>query len=163
MKLLEGYVKNKTKEAALAALLMTLTIVSRNYRIVVVPGLFSFDISNAFHFAAASMLAWGYTVVLSLGTLYFATNLISPVAFFVAAQVIFFLSKIVGRKRAQYTGIFGEIFGFLAYGVMLHAAGMMDFRFFILTLTVPDLFYVPAAILGPIVIWRISRRLGIVE
>lgn len=162
MKLLEGYVKNRTKEAALAAMLMALFFVGRTFKIQILP-FFLLDISGIIVFTAASVFSWPYTIIFSLVTLYQGSTIFMFPAFIIGTQVTFILSRLVGKKWAAHTPVFGDLTCCISNGIILHVVGILDFRAFIMISWSVILLYLITTYAGGRLIWAALRRFEIVD
>lgn len=162
-RLLSGRIENKTKEAALAATLLTLFFLVRSFKIPLVPGVFLLDFSGAVIYTAALIFSWPYTLIFSLSNVYLGSNLFGILGWFVGTQTVFFLSKIVNRKLVPHIMVSGAVAGPISYGLVMHAAGMMDFRVYLATCTIPALLHALATYVGGMVLWAALRRFEIVE
>ncbi len=161
-KYLQGYVENRTKEAALAAIMMALFFVARTYKIQVLP-FFLLDLTGSFIFTSASLFSWPYTLIFSGITFYQASNPIAVVAYLVGTQTIFSLTKIFDPKWSKYLPFTGEVTGWLAYGVLLKYAGTMAFRPYLVLTAFPQLICTVTTYAGGLLIWRWLRRFGFFE
>jgi len=162
VKLLEGYMENRTKEAALAAIMLALFFVTRNFKIQITP-IIGFGLSAIWINTAASIFSWPYTVVFSLSTLYGGSSILALPSWFVGTQITFFLSKLVRRKWAKYTPVFGEIAGTLTYVLILGYLGTINPIVFLATIAVGQVVACSVAFAGSLVIWKTIRMLGIIE
>lgn len=162
MKLLQGYVENRTKEAALAAIMLALFFVARTFKIQVSPA-FGFDFAASVIFSAASVLSWPYTVLFSLSVLYRGTTPFTVLSFFAGTQATFFLRKVVKDEWAHHTVTFGTVVAAPGYGVILHLLGLMNIRTYFIVSGIPVLLAIAATYVGGGAIWLAFRRFGIVD
>lgn len=163
MKVLQGYVENRTKEAALAAILLALYFVTKNTKIQVTP-ILGLDFSGAIILTSASILSWPYTILFSLLPLYLGSSpIFNIISFFVGTQTVFFLSKMVKKEWSQYTPILGQVTGFPTFGLLLHTTGMMDFRVFMVVQAIPILICCLTTFFGGLVIWKSLGRFNIFD
>ena len=162
MKLLQGYVENRTKEAALAAIMLALFFVTRTYKITINPA-FSIDFAGAVIYSAASVLSYPYTILFSLSTLYLGSNMVVTLAFFLGSQAVFFLSRVVGEKWVPHTVGVGQLVSLPSYGLLLHFLGLMDFRVYIIGCGIPALICAITAYIGGLLFWKTFRGLGVIE
>jgi len=162
MKLLEGHVKNRTKEAALAAMFIALFFVTRTFKIQVLP-FYLLDLGGIFLFTPVLILSWQYTILLSLAGLYGGSTIVSVSAWLTGTQVIFFLSKLVGKKYAVLTIIPGELVAWLTYGLALQAIGMMNLKFYIITTALPELAVLIVTTTGVWFTLNILRRFEVID
>lgn len=162
MKLLKGYVKNRTKEAALAAVLLALFFVVRTYKMTIIPGVLILDFSAAVIYSAVSILSWPYTLVFSLSTLYGGSNVFACVAFIVGSQVVFFLSKLAKEEWVSHTPVFGQV-SILVYGLLLHFTGGMNLGVFFTLFALPLTVSLFTTYFGGLMFWKIIRRFGVID
>jgi len=162
MKLLEGYVENRTQEAALAAMMLALFFVTRTFKIQISPA-FGFDFVPAVIFSASTILSWPYTVLFSLSVLYKGTTPLTVLSFFIGTQVAFFLRKAFKDEWAHHAVTIAGIISAPSYGVILHLAGMMDIRAFFAVATVSILISNIATAVGGKIFWVAFRRFNIVD
>lgn len=163
MKLLEGYVKNRTKEASLAAMMIALYFVTKPYKLQVVPGVMALDLSGTIILTSASIFSWPYTLVFSFMHLYMGSSPFAVISWLVATNTVFFLSKMVKKEWRQYTPIFGQITGFPAMGLVLHLAGVMNFRVYAVTMPLPILVASLGTFIGGLFVWKLLRRFNILD
>ena len=154
--------ENRTKEAALAAMMLALFFVTRTYKIQLIPGAFLIDFSGAVIYSAASLLSWPYIFVFAFSTFYLGSNLFSGVAMFFGCQAVFFISKSVSEIRRQYTVVSGQIVGYPVYGLLMHFTGLIDFKTFLVVGAVPILVNSITTTVGGLLIWGVLRRFEIV-
>jgi len=117
VKLLEGYVKNRTKEAALAAVLFALAIVARYLVIpLFIPPIHGLSCSVIFYTISVLVLSYPYILILSflLSMTSNSSFLVFPV-FVVSFTIFFFLSKLMGLKRVKYYTFFSSPLNSLVY------------------------------------------------
>jgi len=162
MKVLQGYVENRTKEAALAAMLIALFFVTRTYKVQVVPGFAGIDFSGAVIFTAASMLSWPYIFIFTLANIYNVSNIFLLAFVFSGSQVVFFLSKSVGEKWAPHIPAFGQIGGLPLYLFLMHVTGLIDFRVYLAVCAVPLAIYISTNYVGGLLIWKVVKGFGII-
>lgn len=161
MKLLEGYVKNRTKEASIAAVYMALFFVFRTFNVPI--PFFHWSLALTPVFAAASFLSWPYTIVFSLATNYGASTPFACIAIFIGSQFIFFTSKLVGKNRAQHITLVGHATSYLAYGLILQYLGMADARIWLVMYAVPESIEWVSGYIGTQITWKYLREFGLVD
>jgi len=161
MKVLQGYVENRTKEAALATMLLALVFVSRTFKLPV-PGPFFIDFTAAIFYTAASVLSWPYTLIFSLANFYGISNVFGVLAYFIGSQVVFFLSKTLGEKWVPHVVGIGQLVSLPSYGLLMHVSGLLDFRIFILGCGIPALINTLTAYFGGLMFWRVFRGFKII-
>ena len=159
-KILRGYVENRTKETALAAMMLALFFVSRTFTIPL--GLVTIDFSGAIIMSAASALSWPFTIVFSLATFYLGSNVFGTMAFLVGTQIAFFTAKSVRRSLVPHTPGVGTLAGMLTYGLLLHSSGIMSFSVYVIALSIPIVFACVSTYLGGLLFWRAFKYIGFV-
>jgi len=163
VKLLEGYVENRTKEAALAGIMGTLFIIGRNFAIPIIPGVWNFTFSPITVYAAVAILSYPYTYLFPLLHLYRGSKPIGCIAYWVGTQTVFFLSKAVGKKRTPHILFMGDVTGYLAYGVLLDVTGVMDFWSFMIWLGPVFLLTLISIYFGGWIYWKAFKRAGLID
>ncbi len=103
MKLLEGFVKNSTKEVVLTAVLCALFLVTRQFKVTIASGV-HLRISIIFFYLAATIVSWKYSLVLPF-VAFFTSTSVNPmkalVGITVGIQIVYFLSRrLHGWKKA---------------------------------------------------------------
>lgn len=160
----KGYVKNRTQEVALAVIFLALFFWARNFKIQFTPYYNADLLSSVFVNTAASLFSWPYSVLFPLATLYGTSNPLGFLGWFAGTQVTFFLAKLVGKKWAQYTPGIGEIAGWVGYGLILQIFGMIDVRTYLIATAIPgELYQIPVVFIGAPIIWKLLRRLGVID
>jgi len=162
MKMLEGYVKNRTKETALAAILIALFFVVRSFKIMLTP-VFGVGLGATIIFAATSILSWPYTIVFSFASSYRSATIFTGLAYLAGTQVVFFLSKAVGMKRARYVPVVGDIIAIAVYGWLISVAGLQNMWIFLVGLGIVFIIDFVVVCLGGLLFWKLFTRFGIVE
>ena len=155
--------KNKTKEAALAAVMLALFFVVRTFKIPVVPGVFLIDLSPTFVYTAAAILSWPYTLVFALSNLYLGSNIFPALAHIVGTQVVFFLSKTVPKKWIPHIIVTGPIVSIPTYGIILHVIGWMNFQVYLMACGIPAVLIIMTTYIGGLVMWRVLRSFDVID
>lgn len=159
--ILSGYIKNRTKEATLAALMLALFFVARNFSVQVHP-LLRIDFTAPILFTAAAIFSWPYTIVFAVSTLYLGTGF-SVVAWLFGNQTMYFLSRLVGKKYAVHMLIPADVASWLGYGLALWATSVMNPSQYISISIIPEIICAIMTYTSGLLIWGIFRKLGIIE
>lgn len=117
MKLLEGYVENRTKEAALAAILAALTVVGRSISIpIFIPPLHGLDVAIAFWSLAVIVLSYPYVFLIAfMMTLTSSLALIIFPGYVISLSILYFINRAIGFKRAKYFSFFASIINMIVW------------------------------------------------
>lgn len=153
--------KNRTKEAALAAMMVTLFFVSRTFSIPV--GGFLLDFSGAIIFTAASVLSWPYTLIFSLSTIYRGSNIFGVIFWFTGTQSVFLLTKLLNKKWSPHIPVFGQPGGVFFYAYAMQIAGFMDALVFFASYGIPLLISCVTTYFGGLLIWGVLRRFEVID
>lgn len=162
-KILQGRVENRTKEVALAAMMLALFFLVRSFKIPLTPVL-GVDFSGAVILTAPLIFSWPYTLVFPLASLYNSAHPLCIVGWLVGTQTVFFLSRTKRKKWIPHGPLLlGAVVAPLGTGVAMHATGVMNFYVYLTVIAIPVVLYLIATYVGGIVIWTVLRRLKVVE
>ncbi len=120
------------------------------------------DFTAAFIYTSPTILSWPYTIIFALQNFYGGSNVFGVFAWFLGQQVIFFLSKIVNKKRVHHLPVFGFT-SVPVYAVCLDISGLMDFRAFMIATIIPLSINIISTYIVGRVLWVIFRRIKLVE
>jgi len=99
MKLLEGYVENRTKEIALAAIFAALFFVTRQIKIDIFPTV-SIRICAIFAYVPVMFLSWQYTWIVPIIAAFTSPEPVgSTIGLSAAIQVSYFSSRLLKKYR----------------------------------------------------------------
>lgn len=162
MKLLEGYVKNRTREAALAAVFGALFLIVRTIRVPILPPLIIVDFSICFWSSAVLFLSYFYLWVFALLMSITSTLPPSIIGTLVGMHIIYFLNKLIGRKGI-YLCFFASIFNGIANTFILNYLKIINLWPIFPTLMVKMIIQgIGAVILVPI-IFNFLERFNVIE
>ncbi len=162
VKILKGYVENRTKEAALAAMFLALFLVNRYIRIEFF--LLSLNFAWAFGHTAIIILSWPYSFLFSLGsTITSSTPLKSLIATLPACQVTFFSSKLLKGKWRILSAAFGSLTGNFISAYYLYLVGKVPLEIGLpISFVKACLSILPVLVLAPS-IYKMLEKMGVMD
>jgi len=110
VKLLEGYVKNRTLEFTLAAMFGALVLISRQIALpIFIPPLKGLDPSGIFYSSMLLVLSYPYIWLFS-GILAFTSVMPLPAfpCWAIGFHIFYFLSRLIGLRWARYFSFFSS-------------------------------------------------------
>lgn len=162
MKLLEGYVKNRTKEIALTAIFTSLYVATRQFTIVIFPTVFIRP-CGFFAYMPVTFLPWTYTWVVPVIVAFTSEE---PVGSFFAllagVQVAYFSSRLLGKHKmlslllATYVANFVAVYVRSLMGLIPFFLGVFMGLFKATTTAIACLILAPP-------VWRLLENMGIIK
>ena len=134
MKLLEGYMENRTKEMALAAILLALTYIGRFIVIpLFIPPIHGLECTVIFWTTGILLLSYPYVwLFVFMMSITSSIGLVAMPMFAVYYNLFFILSRIMGLKRARYACLVGQMSTGVIGAFMFDIMGFASWRIIII-------------------------------
>ncbi len=164
MKILKGYVENRTKEAALATIMAALVVVFRQFQIPLVPGVV-ISFMGLFLYLPSVILSWPYTWLIPVVASVTAPRpLFSFIAVSIGCQAAYFSSRLL-PKRSFYKVlpfVLGAYIANIVGVIIYHYAEILHFTLgFPLLMVKGTVSALVAVVLAPPV-FKVLEVLGVV-
>ncbi len=165
MRLLEGYVKGRTKEVSLAAMLGALILIGRYITLpIFIPPLHGLEPSVVFYSSAILVLSYPYVWLLSF-TMALTSNLPLPAfpTWLIGFHIFYFLSRLMGLRRARYFSFFcSPIVGIILL-IEFGWLGILPFEVFFVPIMVKTFAQGILAVLVVPLIIRVLEEFSVIE
>jgi len=165
VKLLEGYVENRTKEAALAAVLAALLVVFRPIQILVVPGVV-ISFLGLFLYLPSILFSWSYTWLIPVVAAVTAPRpVFSFIAVSIGCQVAYFSSRLVPRRGffKVLPFVLGAYIANIVGVIIYHYAGILHYNIGFPLLMVKGTVSALVAVLLAPPVFKVLEVIGVVN